>query len=239
MTTEDLIQLLQNLFQSATDDETLALFQSIVQWAAIVLSALAGVYAARRRGMDFFGVLVIAFVTCIGGGTLRDILLNRHPIFWLRTPVYFMTVLVISIVGMYVIRSASHPEKFTGHIVKPIEKMMEGESLVFVTIDALALGLWAYLGTTFALIRGVHPLIAPVMGVITAVFGGVVRDVFFATIPQQFLPGQLYAMAAAIGSIVFVVFWWLGQATPVGFLACLALTFLIRMAAVKFNISSS
>jgi len=238
MTAEELIQLLQDLFKSATDDDALALFQSIVQWSAIALSALAGVYAARRRGMDFFGVLVIAFVTCIGGGTLRDILLNRHPIFWLRTPVYFITVLVISILGMYVIRSASRPQKITGHIAKPIEKIMEGDSLPFITIDALALGLWAFLGTTFALSSNVPALIAPVMGVITAVFGGVLRDVFFATIPQQFLPGQLYTIAAVFGSVVYVIFWWQKWDSAAGFVACITVTFLIRMAAIKFNISS-
>ncbi len=238
MSAEELIRFLQMLFQKATENQTLTLFQAIVQWSAIVLSALAGVYAARRRGMDFFGVLVIAFVTCVGGGTLRDVLLGRYPIFWLESPVYVITVLVISIVGMYVLRSASRPEKITGQIAKPIEKIMEGESLPFITIDALALGLWAYLGTSFALASSVPAPIAPVMGVITAVFGGVVRDVFFATIPQQFLPGQLYSIAAAIGSVIYVIFWWQKLDSAAGFFACITVTFLIRMAAVRFNISS-
>ena len=58
-----------------------------MQWSAILLAALAGTYAARKRGMDFFGVLVIAFVSCVGGGTIRDLLLGRFPIFWLETPI--------------------------------------------------------------------------------------------------------------------------------------------------------
>lgn len=238
MTPEELTQLLLELFRSATDNETLSLFESIVQWSAIVLSALAGVYAARRRGMDFFGVLVIAFVTCVGGGTLRDLLLGINPVFWLESPIYIITVFVISVIGMFVLRSTNHQDKLSDQITKPIEKIMEGKGLTFLAIDALALGLWAYLGTSIALSMDVPVLVAPVMGVITAVFGGVVRDVFFATIPQQFLPGQLYAMAAVIGSIVYVLFVIKGWNSTIGSITCVAVTFFVRMASVKFNISS-
>jgi uncharacterized membrane protein YeiH len=110
--------------------------------------------------------------------------------------------------------------------------------MVYLIIDSLALGLWAYLGTIYALQMGTPPIVAPIMGVITASFGGVLRDVFFARVPQSFMPSQLYAAAAAAGAIVYVLLWELGINSTLSFLACFLLTFMIRMASVKFNIQS-
>ena len=242
---EELLQFLQALWtalqsfaQNAVEEESIRLYQTVVQWAAILLSALAGAYAARKRGMDFFGVLVIAFVACVGGGTIRDMLLGRLPVFWLESPVYMVTVLVVSMLGMFIERGVEKKERIAGEIAKPIAKMVRPESPVFLVVDSLALGLWAYLGTNFALADGVSPILAPVLGVITAIFGGVLRDVFFARVPEQFLPGQLYSTAAAAGAVVYVVLWQLGFGGTIGFLACFALTFLIRVASVRLNIQT-
>lgn len=230
---------LQGLVQNTVDEQNLKLFQSVVQWSAILLSALAGTYDARKRGMDYFGMLVIAFVVCIGGGTIRDMLLGRFPIFWLSRPIYLLTVLVVSLFGQFIVRGAEKGDKTVGQIARPVERMVREESTLYILIDALALGLWAYLGTFYALIASVPSVLAPVLGVITAVFGGVLRDVFFARIPQQFLPGQFYAMAAALGAIAYAILWSFGLGEPVGFLVCIALTFIVRVASVKFNIVSS
>jgi uncharacterized membrane protein YeiH len=242
---EQIVQLLQSLssalqalLSQAVNAETLRLFQDVVQWCAILLSALAGTYAARKRGMDFFGVLVIAFVSCVGGGTIRDMLLGRFPIFWLKTPVYLVTVLAVSVFGLFIQRGAEKGERLVGQIARPVEKIAGEQSLLFLLVDSLALGLWGYLGTIYALFSGAPAVLAPVLGVITAVFGGVLRDVFFARIPQQFLPGQLYAVAAAVGAIVYVLFYNGGLGGAAGFLACIGVTFVIRVVSVKFNISS-
>ena len=230
---------LQGLVQNTVDEQSLELFQSVVQWSAILLSALAGTYDARKRGMDYFGMLVIAFVVCVGGGTIRDMLLGRFPIFWLSTPIYLLTVLVVSVFGQFIERGAEKGDKIAGQIARPVARMVVQQSSLYIMIDALALGLWAYLGTTYALEEGVPPVIAPVLGVITAVFGGVLRDVFFARIPQQFLPGQFYAMAAASGAIAYAILWSFGLGGTAGFLACIAVTFVVRVASVKFNLVSS
>lgn len=242
---EDILQFLQpiwdalqGLFSKAVDEETLRLFQNVVQWSAILLSALAGTYAARKRGMDFFGVLVIAFVSCVGGGTIRDMLLGRFPIFWLESPIYVITVFLVSLFGLFIQRGAEKGERVVRQIAGPVEKIAGETSFLFLFVDSLALGLWGYLGTIYALFSGVPTVLAPVLGVITAVFGGVLRDVFFARIPQQFLPGQLYAVAAAVGSIVYVLLYHVGMGGAAGFLACIGVTFVIRAASVKFNISS-
>ncbi len=81
-------------------------------------------------------------------------------------------------------------------------------------------------------------MVAPIMGIITASFGGVPRDVFFARIPQTFLPGQLYASAAGAGALVYVFLWSMGFGEVVGFLACFTLAFTIRIASVQLNIQS-
>jgi uncharacterized membrane protein YeiH len=107
-----------------------------------------------------------------------------------------------------------------------------------IVVDALGLGLWAYLGTAFALEAGASAIVAPVFGVMTASFGGVIRDVFFAQVPSIFRRGQLYSTSAAIGSIVYVILFSLGASVAIGFMACVGITFLVRMAAVRFNILS-
>lgn len=229
---------MQGFFSNSMNEENLAVFQAVVQWSAILLSALAGTYAARKRGMDYFGALVIAFVSCVGGGTIRDMLLGNYPIFWLTTPVYLATVLVVSLFGQLVERGAKQGPRLVGEIARPVERIIGEESKLFILVDAVALGLWAYLGTIYALIDKVPAVIAPVLGIITAVFGGVLRDIFFARVPQQFMPGQFYALAAALGAIVYVLFWSRGLGGAPGFIACIIVTFLVRMASVKFNLSS-
>src|SRR5262245_38617075 len=82
--------------------ETIQFFQNTVQWAALVLTALAGVSEARRHDLDYFGALVIAFVVSVGGGTLRDLLLARYPLFWVTNPVYLITVIIVATVGTFV-----------------------------------------------------------------------------------------------------------------------------------------
>ena len=219
-------------------DEAFNLFVFFVQWSAIILSALAGLYAARKHGMDFYGSMVIGFIVALGGGTIRDVLLGRYPVFWLAEPVYAVTVIVIALLSILVGREAKRSET-VARVAQPIERITDDQSMPFIIIDALALGLWAYLGTIYALQLGTPSVVAPIMGVITASFGGVLRDVFFARVPQSFMPGQLYVAAAATGAIVYVLLWEMGANSTISFLVCFLLTFIIRMVSVKYNIRSS
>ncbi len=88
--------------------QTLAVVQGVIQWTAILLAALAGAYEARRRELDFFGALVIAFVVSVGGGTLRDVLLARYPLFWVENPVYVVGVFAVTLVGVLVMTRGEH-----------------------------------------------------------------------------------------------------------------------------------
>lgn len=220
--------------------ETLSLFQSTVQWMAIVLGALAGVYEARRRDLDFFGSLVIALVVSVGGGTLRDLLLARYPLFWVTTPVYLITVLIVAIIGTIIISQGERASPFLEPLMNPVRRVMRSDRMPMwvVVVDALGLGLWAYLGAAFALQAGASWIVAPVFGVMTASFGGVIRDVFFAQTPSIFKRGQLYSTCAAIGSILYVVLNMLGMSTSMNFVISVAFTFLVRMASIRFNIVS-
>lgn len=220
--------------------ETIGLYQSTVQWVAIALAALAGVYEARRRELDYFGSLVIALVVSVGGGTLRDVLLARYPLFWVISPVYLITVLTVATIGALIISRGEKAVPVIEPLVSPVRRAMRTDQMPVwvIVVDALALGLWAYLGTVFALQAGASAIVAPVFGVMTASFGGVIRDVFFAQTPSIFKRGQLYATSAAIGSIVYVVLYSFGVNTSIGFVICVGVTFLVRMASVRFNILS-
>ena len=239
---QPLLQALQEFFDSTAPlspevDNTLNLLVFFVQWSAIILSSLTGLYAARKQGLDFYGGLVIAFVVALGGGTIRDVLLGRYPIFWIAEPIYAVTVGVIALFSILVGREAKRSQT-VARAAQPVQRIADDQSRVFTIVDSLALGLWAYLGTLYALQWSTPAVVAPIMGIITASFGGVLRDLFFARVPQSFMPSQLYAAAAAAGAIVYVLLWELGVNSTVSFLACFLLTFLIRMASVRFNIQS-
>lgn len=243
---EQLVEILHTLFitlGSAIAEkvpETLQLFQSSVQWTAIVLGALAGVYEARRRDLDFFGSLVIALVVSVGGGTLRDLLLARYPLFWVVNPVYLVTVLVVATVGTLIITHRERLSPALQPLVTPLWRAMRSDQMPawVIVVDALGLGLWAYLGTAFALQAGASRLVAPVFGVMTASFGGVIRDVFFAQTPSIFKRGQLYSTSAVIGSVIYVILNALNVDTSISFILCVGATFLVRMASVRYNIVS-
>lgn len=220
--------------------QTLHIYQSVITWAAIILSALAGVFEARRRDLDFFGSLVIAFVVSVGGGTLRDLLLGRYPLFWVTNPVYVGTVLAVAAIGTLIIVRGDRADPRLQPILNPVRRAMRSDQMPgwVVVVDALGLGLWAFLGASIALEYGASWIVAPAFGVMTASFGGVIRDVFFAQTPSIFRRGQLYSTSAAVGSIVYVLLVALGASPSANFVVCVGVTFLVRMASVRFNIMS-
>ncbi len=220
--------------------DTIRTFQSTVQWTAIALSALAGVAEARRRDLDFFGALVIAFTVSVGGGTVRDILLARYPLFWVAQPIYAFTVLVVAAFAALIILRGGKKVPLIEPLVNPMRHAMRSDELPIwvIVVDALGLGLWAYLGAAFALQAGASLFVAPVFGVITASFGGVIRDVFFAQVPSIFRRGQLYSTSAAIGAVVYVALFAFHVDSTVSFILCVLVTFLVRMASVRYNIVS-
>ncbi|MBW4652000.1 MAG: trimeric intracellular cation channel family protein [Kaiparowitsia implicata GSE-PSE-MK54-09C] len=191
-----------------------------VEWASVFVFALSGVVEARKRNLDFFGSLVIGFVTAFGGGTLRDVLLDRHPLYWTQHPIYIVTVLITAVVA----------------VAFPLQGDRRTRRFIIV-LDALGLGLFSYLGTYYALTYNTHRYVAPVMGMITATFGGVIRDVFFAEVPQIFLiRTQLYAVCALLGAFVYVLLRDIRLDNTLAMLGCIIATFCVRMLAIKLDL---
>lgn len=150
-----------------------------------VAFAVAGVLAATNRELDLFGIIVAGTVTAIGGGTLRDLLLGRLPVFWVLHTEYLWLTFGASVLTFFFARKYHMPRR-----------------MIFMA-DAVGLSVFTVIGTKIALSSGVSPLIAVVTGVITGVFGGAVRDIFIAQVPLLFRR-ELYATPAFLGSVLFI-----------------------------------
>ena len=154
----------------------------------VALFAASGALEAARKKFDLVGVLVIALATAFGGGTLRDLLLNRHPIFWIADPTNLWAALVGTIAVIGYVRYWKPP------------------NALLLIADALGLALFTISGTQLAEQAGLYGIIAVVMGTITGVIGGVLRDVLSTEVPLLFRPtSTLYATAAIAGSTTYLL----------------------------------
>lgn len=153
--------------------------------AAVALCAVTGALEAGRKQMDIVGVTAVGLATALGGGTLRDLLLAR-AVFWTTDQTYLLAALLATLLSFFAVRAIHlHPR-------------------LFLIPDALGLALFTVLGTEIALQHGSPWLVAALMGVITGVVGGVLRDMLCNDIPLIFLPGELYATAAFAGALTVV-----------------------------------
>ena len=173
---------------NVTVTDTLSGVQTSLELAGTIAFALSGVVEAARKKLDAVGVCAVACVAAFGGGTLRDVLLDRRPLFWIEQSWYLWCVLALCVVAMQLMR-AKH--------FRPTEKSMQWP-------DALGLGLFAASGTQIALDMQMPALIAVLMGVITATFGGVLRDIVCNEIPTAFHDHHPYAVCAFVGGWVVV-----------------------------------
>ncbi len=165
---------------------TLSTAQTVIEVAATAAFALSGVIEAARKRLDAVGVVVVACIAAFGGGTLRDLLIDRRPFFWVEHGVYLWAVLLLAVAAMLFLK-ARH--------LKLTERAM-------LWPDALGLGLFAAGGTQMAIAAQMPMLPAAMMGVITAVFGGVLRDIVCNEIPSAFRDHRPYAICAFIGAWV-------------------------------------
>jgi uncharacterized membrane protein YeiH len=190
----------------------------ILDWFGICVFAVTGALVASRKEMDIVGFALLGSVTGIGGGTVRDVLLGVEPVFWVRQPAYLVTCVAVSSVMF-----------FLAHIPQSRERLL-------LWFDAAGLALFSVTGTVSALTAGAGPVIAVAMGVATATFGGIIRDILGGESPV-ILKQQIYITAALLGAAVFVVLHWLGlPADPSAGLAFLS-AFSLRAAALHWNLS--
>ncbi len=187
-----------------------------IEVAATVAFALSGILEATRRRMDIVGVFSVAFASAFGGGTLRDLLLDRRPLFWVQNPEYIWLVLAMALSAPLLLRAMRHQR---------VDRVMEGA-------DALGLGLFAISGASLSMVAGMPAVVSVLMGAITAVCGGVLRDVLCNEIPKVFHDHVPYTLCAFIGGAVFLVLHAQGVAPMVSTGTGIAVTSGLRLLAV-------
>lgn len=192
----------------------------VIETLGIVAFAFSGFIEARRKDMDLVGIFTIAFITAFGGGTLRDLLLDRRPLFWVEHQEYSLLVFGLALV------------------ISPFGRHLQfsfSEKLIVVA-DAFGLGLFSALGASLALDAGMPIFVAAMMGVITGIFGGVLRDVLCNEIPLVFRRGHLYATCSFAGCWTFLVLDRFDMPEAVSLFSSIVVTVALRLAAVRFNL---
>ena len=188
-----------------------------ISLGAVAMMAAAGVLEAGRKRFDLFGMVVVALAAALGGGSLRDVLLDR-PVFWVADQTYLIAALIAAMLTFFLARLFALPAR------------------LFLIPDAAGLALFTISGTKAALVWGAPWLVASFMGVITGVVGGILRDVLCNEDPLVF-QGTLYATAAWVGALVFLglMTWEIdpGQAAMAGG----TLIFLLRVTAIRWDIA--
>ncbi|KQW87252.1 hypothetical protein ASC94_28035 [Massilia sp. Root418] len=162
---------------------------TIIEVVAILVGAISGFIEARRKRMDLVGVFTVAFIAAFGGGTLRDILLDKRPLFWVQHQEYAILIFVLALIATPLIRTL---------------RQIVSERVIVVA-DAVGLGLFAIAGVSQAQQANMPVFIAAMMGVITGIFGGVLRDIVCNEVPMVFRDGKPYAICAFIGCWMYIV----------------------------------
>ena len=189
----------------------------LLDLCAVAVCAITATLEARRRELDLFGVIVIAIISGIGGGTVRDILLGRLPVYWIHDPIYVMVGIVAGTLTFFLGRRLKLPKNF------------------FLIPDAVGLALFTVIGTSVALELGAPWLIASLMGVITGVFGGVIRDILCNEVPLIFRT-DIYATASLAGALLLIALDNFGVSHSPGVLLAMSVIVAIRLAAIHWHI---
>ena len=194
---------------------------SLLYWiglAAVSVNALTGVLDAGRKQMDLVGVVMVGSATALGGGTVRDLLLDR-TVFWISDQTYLVVALATTVVIFFAVRGLRLPPR------------------LFLIPDAVGLALFTVVGTQVALEWQAPWLVASLLGVITGVLGGVLRDVLCNDVPLIFVRGELYASAAWAGALALIGLQALGLSAVAAAWISMAIVLVARLLAMTFRIS--
>jgi uncharacterized membrane protein YeiH len=190
----------------------------VLDLVGVAVFAISGALAAGRRRLDLIGVLVLAAVTAVGGGTVRDVLLDRQPIFWLADARYLVVIIVAALATIFYVRWARVP------------------GITLDVADALGLALFSVAGTQVAEGARLPALSCVLLGVVTGVAGGVIRDVLTAHVPAVLRQGSLYAAAAIAGTSLYMVLARLGLERRTAALAGMIVVAGLRLAAISWGL---
>jgi uncharacterized membrane protein YeiH len=190
-------------------------FIDIVGTAAFSVS---GVYAAMEKKLDIFGIFIIAFITAIGGGTIRDVLIGDFPVNWMRTNNYSIVIFVSAAVALL------------------FHKLIFNYDKVLMFFDSLGLGFFTVVGIHKGIEFGFDPGLCVALGTITACFGGLIRDISLSQIPQIFHK-EVYATACIFGGILYFLLLKTTLSADALDMICISVIVIIRVVAVKYNLS--
>lgn len=179
--------------------------------------AVSGAFFAMEKKLDPFGVLILSFITAIGGGTLRDIMIGDLPVSWLRNSTATLVIFFSAIVSMLF---GSFIRKF---------------NMTLFVFDALGLGLFTFIGIEKGVLMNFSIGVCIALGTITACFGGVIRDVILNTVPLVFRK-EIYALASILGGLAYFGFVKLNLDSYLAKVICILLIFVIRIVAVKYRL---
>lgn len=191
---------------------------SIIEFLAVIATAAYGILLAVRKEMDVVGLFTVASAVAFGGGTLRDLFLDRQPLFWIANPHLPLLVLVLALVSGFLPRLLKWMERY---LLLP---------------DALGMGLFTVVGTQYALDAGSPWFICAILGAITGSFGGVIGDILCNEVPSLFRPAPLNATCSFSGAWVYML---INQLHLPGISASVIgvfVVFLFRLAAVRWNL---
>lgn len=189
-------------------------FLYILDLIGVAVFAFSGVLSAKTMKLDLFGVIVVAIITAIGGGTLRDTLLGRTPVFWMQDDAYLFVAISTAVVSFYLLRKR-----------EPLRRAL-------LVLDALGLAVFTVIGVDVARSVGVSPLVMVIMGVMTGTFGGIIRDLLFSRVPVV-LHREIYATAALVGAVVDVALTMIGIEANIVIIVSVLTVFSVRMLSVR------
>jgi uncharacterized membrane protein YeiH len=180
--------------------------------------AVSGAFLAMQKKLDPFGVLVLSFVTAIGGGTLRDIMIGNLPVGWLRNETAAIVIFLTAVATM-----------FFGRFLKQF-------TTTLFLFDALGLGLFTVFGIELGIEKNFSIGVCIALGTITACFGGVIRDVLLNDVPLLFRK-EIYAMACIAGGLIYFLFREIKIDQSLSKIICILIIFTIRVLAVRYKLS--
>ena len=189
-----------------------------VYMIAITAEAMSGALAAGRRNMDLFGVALIAFLTALGGGTVRDILLGNFPITWTQHPLYIYMTITGGLATIVLARFMRHLHQ------------------LFLVLDAIGLVAFTVIGCNVALQLGYDTVVVVMAGITTGIFGGIIRDIMCNRTPQV-LRHELYASVSLAVALLYLALLESGFDENTTLLAAFSVGLLLRMAAIRWQLS--
>ena len=188
----------------------------LLDMVGVIACAIAGTLLAQHKGFDIAGCILVSMVNAIGGGTLRDMALDRHPLFWMTDLNYVIVITITSLILQIFF-----------HLYHKIDKALK-------FFDAIGLAAFSVIGFKVALAQDISPVIAVMMGVWTAIIGGLLRDIICNEIPLL-LQREIYITASIAGSLTYLLLDSLGIRPGVNEFIMLGVIFAVRMLGLKFD----